>query len=391
MPRFRYMATGPDSRTDTGERDAASADELRAALEADDLRVETIEEIETAAELTDADLIAAEGPPADGFPAGLPLESGLRALSEEIPSVRMKRALQDLSDRLSRGETLDQIAAADVPDAPPALRGVIQAGVAAGQPAVVLEAWTEYGQRAREISRMIWWRLAYSVALIVVAFAILLFVLVYIIPQFSAIFKDFGVDLPEVTAFLIWLSSLLAEDWPLLLGGLAAVTIGIVVAAWKMQPATRHRMFAAIPLVGAARRNSSLAMLCQILAVLVERRVPFPTALHAAGAGSGDAAIEDACRSLADDLEDNRPLATAAKERGVPPRLAHAFRWASRPETFAEALRGLAAVYEGQARARAHLVPRIVQPLVMFGVAACLLFIITGLFMPFIKLMSDLS
>src|SRR5262245_15016682 len=42
--------------------------------------------------------------------AGLPLSSGLRALSEEVPSARLRRWLRNISDRLDRGQSLNAVA-----------------------------------------------------------------------------------------------------------------------------------------------------------------------------------------------------------------------------------------------------------------------------------------
>ena len=57
---------------------------------------------------SDAELLA--GQMANVTGAGLPLSAGLRALSEEVPSMRVRRWLRAISDRLERGQSLGAVA-----------------------------------------------------------------------------------------------------------------------------------------------------------------------------------------------------------------------------------------------------------------------------------------
>ncbi|MFQ5731920.1 MAG: type II secretion system F family protein [Planctomycetaceae bacterium] len=400
MPRFRYTSIDESGRPASGEREAVSGDELRAALESEGHRVDTVEVVEpvgveeptrSAVQLTDKDFASLGDSIASVTTAGLPLESGLRALSEEIPSRRMKGALRSISDRLSRGEPLGEIVAGDIPGAPPALREVIRAGLATEQPGVILEAWSEQTRRAGEVGRTIWGGLLYSLLLLSVLLLVVAFFLTVIIPQSMPIFEDFGTELPGLTKFIIRLSSLLTGYWAGVLTGVAVLVVVAVVVCASTGARFRHRIIAWVPLIGSARRNASLATFCHLLAVLVERRVPFPAALQAAGAGSRDGVIEAACRELAVDVQRGQAVTHAATDRRLPPQLAQVFRWSNHPETFPEALRGSAAVFEGQARAQARLVPKVLEPIMIFGVGFCLLLFVVAMFLPLIKLISDLT
>ncbi|MCH8830752.1 MAG: type II secretion system F family protein, partial [Planctomycetes bacterium] len=312
MPRFRYTSIDELGQPASGEREAESADELRALLESEGHRVESVEQVEpdvveepvrAAVQLTDNDFTALSESIASVTTAGLPLESGLRALSEEIPSRRMRVALRSISERLSRGEPLEQIISGDIPEAPQSLREVIRAGLATGQPGVVLEAWSEQTLRGGEVRRTIWGGLLYSFVLLSLLLLVAVFFLTFVIPQFETIFDDFDMDLPGITNFIILLSSLLRSYWIGILIGVATAVGVVVVVCVSTEARFLHRIIAGIPLIGSARRNLSLSTFCHLLALLVERRVPLPRALKAAGAGSRDGVIDAACRKLADDVE----------------------------------------------------------------------------------------
>ena len=388
MPRFRYKAIDSAGRPVGGEREAASLDALRDELAAtghslESLEIEPIAEPDNSADETRA--------PSGADSSDLPLESGLRALSEEIPSRGMRHALRNMSDRLASGESIEQIVEADISGAPPALHKVLRIGVQLKQPGVVLETWLEHARRGAEMRRSIVASLSYSAFLFGVLAMVLVFFLTNIIPEFVDIFSEFGVELPDLTAAIIGVSGVLRNYGLILLIGLVVTVSGGVAACLLTGPRWRQQLVSMIPLIGAARRNLCLSTLCQLLAVLVERRIPVSAALEAAGAGSGDPFLESACHELAADVEQGKPVQPAAEELRLPARLTHLFRWWGHPEIFPEALRGSAAVFEGQSRTQARVIPGVIQPLVMFGVGLSVLLCVASLLLPLLRLISDMT
>lgn len=399
MPRFHYTSMDESGQPASGDRVAQSTIALRALLESEGHRVESISlsdpggvspETASVVNLTKSELASLSESITSVTTAGLPLESGLRALSEEIPSRRMRSTLRAISDRLSRGEPLEQIVAGDIPGAPPALSEVIRAGLATGQPGIVLEAWSEHTRRANEVRRRILSGSIYSLVLMSMVLFVVFF-LMFVIPEFEAIYKGFDIELPRLTAFIINLSTALRDDWLILLIGVfifVGVIIGVCATTGRR---SRHQLLAGIPLVGPIRRNLSLSTFCRLLAVLVDRQVPLPSALRAAGAGSRDGVIDAACRELAVDVEHGQSVEIAAGQRQLPPRLAHLFRWSNQPETFSKALRGSATMFEELASARARFVPTVLEPLVILGVGIFVSTCVVSLFMPLISLINNLS
>jgi type II secretory pathway component PulF len=291
---------------------------------------------------------------------------------------------------LSRGEPLEQIVAGNIPGAPQPLRDVIRAGLATGQPGIVLEAWSAHTQRSREVRRTILSGLIYSLVLMSMGLLVVFF-LAFVIPEFESIYNGFDVELPGLTAFILQLSRLVRAYWIGMLIGVALLVGGIVGISSFTDRRIRDQVITAIPLIGPVRRNLSLSTFCRLLAVLVERQVPLSQALQAAGAGSRDGVIDAASRAMAADVERGESVAIAAGQRQLPPRLAHLFRWSNQPEAFGKALRGSATMFEELAHARARLVPTVLEPIVIFGVGFFISLCILSLFMPLIELINNLS
>ncbi len=63
--------------------------------------------------------------------AGLPMAPSLAALAEELPRGRLRRAMQELSDRLAAGMSLEEAIENQKGQIPPHLRGLVIAGARA--------------------------------------------------------------------------------------------------------------------------------------------------------------------------------------------------------------------------------------------------------------------
>ena len=70
---------------------------------------------------------------------GLPLESGLRALSEEVPSRRLSQTLRRMSDELAGGHPPEEVLSQSRRGLPNYLGGLVRAGVQSGQLGEFLE------------------------------------------------------------------------------------------------------------------------------------------------------------------------------------------------------------------------------------------------------------
>ena len=96
----------------------------------------------------------------------MPLEGGLRALADEIPSARLARVLRQLADRLTAGATLEAAIRALGSRLPADLRGLIVAGIRSGRLAVVLEEFAALIRRQQQLRRRATLAVAYPTLLL---------------------------------------------------------------------------------------------------------------------------------------------------------------------------------------------------------------------------------
>lgn len=453
MPRFRYTAVDTENREETGELNAASADDARRQLEQRGMTPRSVD-VAAAADSVERNaaighLGSVAGQIADITDSSLPLAAGLRALSDEMPSRRLRRGFRLMSRRLETGESLQSVLETQKRLIPSELHGVIDAGLKAGKLGAFLEQYLKHARDVRELNRQVWLGLVYPIVLLVAGAAVSIAVPRWIFPQIVPLFDAFGMELPAATVTLIALSDLLLLIHVEMVLGL--VLIGIVcwlVIKAAAGRARMRRMFCAIPLFGARSRYLSLSRFCHCLGLLIECGVPLPVALQMAGESTNDANVREGSALLAKKVEQGNPIDTSAamilpnSPRGLehrrgdegqngptsssesgdgtgrtrqengreptqssssasrapgerpphfPADLLHVFRWSDRQEAFPTALHAAGDLYAARACTQTGLIGVLIEPLVVIGVTLSVGWTVLATFMPLIKLLNDLS
>jgi general secretion pathway protein F len=323
--------------------------------------------------------------------AGLPLAPGLDALGDELPRGRLRRSIKHLAATLESGVALSDAIESQQGNIPAHLRGLVIAGTRSGRLSDVLSRFTQYTSISAELGRRLWINLAYPVLTAILTGLLFMLISVYMVRQFEAIFKDFGVSLPGVTVLVIRIAHAVnIISIPLLVLSVIGVVIwlsGLVV----LDPAKRRSLLGQIPLIGAVWRLTSLAEFCHLLALLIESRLPLSEALRLTGEGVQDSRLHRACEAMAREIDEGRTLFAAMEDRSVFPRgLPRLIRWGETRQTLAEVLHMAGSMFEARSRAHASFsgaALTVICVLFMFA----MIMLVPALFLPLITLISKLS
>ncbi len=340
---------------------------------------------------SDAEMLA--GQMANVTGAGLPLSAGLRALSEEVPSLRVRRWLRVISDRLERGQSLGAVALEAEGAWPRYFLAMLSAGQRTGKLPMMLNECVVHLRMTAEVRRELWVALAYPAVLISVAWLLLSFLATLILPQFRSIFLGFGTELPGITvAILAWSDVMGVIGWWSLPALAAVIWLAWIFSEPLGYERFRDALVSRVPLFGEARRTAALGEFCRLLSMLVKYQVGLPEAIRLAAGSVRDADLRDACCELSARVQGGESLSEAATQIGRFPReLLHLFRWADRGEDFAEGLLNASEVLSAQSRVHSHTLAIVCEPAVTVGIGISVGLTVIALFMPLVKLLNDLS
>lgn len=238
--------------------------------------------------------------------AGVPLDQGLLYLGRDLPGRLGKIALR-LGERLAAGEPLTHVLDEEH-GLPPAYRAIVAAGIRSGRLPVALEGLSTLVRRAAEMRRTIAVALIYPLLVLVLVYALFVFMLVGCFPAMLAAFRDF---LPDggATRVLAGMESAAPYCLPWLP---LAVMVPLAVwwfrsrRAWSLEGTTPsglrggHRGYRQS--VRSMLQAGRISIFAETLALLLQQDVPLDEAVVLAGDASADRGLRESCRHLAERL-----------------------------------------------------------------------------------------
>jgi len=235
--------------------------------------------------------------------AGLTIEECLNVLIEQTESAGARTLFAAVRARVLEGQSLSR-SLAEYPDSFPQIyRAMVEAGEQSGRLGDVLERLADYTENREALRDNVVIAFIYPVLVIVVAFAVVALLLVYVVPKVTRVFANLGQALPLVTRILIAISDFVRSSGVGWLAGL----VGAFIAAKLLlrDPARRHRWHGwllRVPLVGRLIRGVNAARFADTLGILTASGVPLLASLQSAAAVLTNlpmrAAVDEAVRRV---------------------------------------------------------------------------------------------
>jgi len=356
--------------------------------------------------------------------AGLPILRSLKVLAEMQKPGRLKNSLLDVCDEIEGGATLSE-AMSKSPKAFDRLYcNMIRAGEAGGALEIILRRLSEFMERSQSLKRKVKGALVYPAVVVSVAIGILTFIMLKIVPQFKKIFDDFGTDLPPMTQILIDISNWVANYWYLI----PAIPFGfnLIIKGIKLIPYGRFGwdLFCIkAPIFGQLVEKNIMSRAARTLGTLLASGVPILEALNITKETSGNMMFERLFQRVSDSIRDGNAIAKPMKEHSLPPfNIVAMLFWAilvpgigallylvryKKPvvddlvvnmvdvgEESGELdtmLYKVADTYDEEVAVLTESLMSLMEPLLIVFLGGAVGFIVIALFMPLIKLITDLS
>jgi general secretion pathway protein F len=332
MPQFRYRAVTPAGELIAGEIEAPSRKEVLR-------RIEYVGNITIEAEAARPGMLAFGGALFGAGPTSRDVTVFLRQLALLLDArLTLEAALQTLGNDAGKGlakfagALRESISAgntfADALERHPSIIdlayvAMVRAGEASGNLESILHAIVEDRTRRQLLVERIGSAVRYPCFLVGSAAVILVFFLVYVVPQFEPVFRDLGGRLNGGVTFVVAASTWLRGNLDLVLGICLAAVLGV----WLVlrQPRARTAMAAAIatvPGIAGVVRDRRAARLIGTLGLLVGNGVTLPTALKILRDIVTEPRHAEAVQRLHEQVRNGRRFADALAETDLLPPLA---------------------------------------------------------------------
>ena len=149
--------------------------------------------------------------------AGIPLADSVKILAKQTSKAKLKKSFSELVYQLLKGENLSDAMAMQGKIFPKLLINMIKTAEMTGDLPSILDDMSEYYTSMDQTKKQMKSAMIYPVVVLIIAFGVLIFMLTYLVPQFSTMFADNGAKMPALTLFILDVSNFVKTKWWIIL------------------------------------------------------------------------------------------------------------------------------------------------------------------------------
>jgi type II secretory pathway component PulF len=321
--------------------------------------------------------------------AGVPLSRALVILHKEASTPAAHEKWKEIHDLVVDGMPLADAMAKSPSVFPRVYVAMVEAGETGGFLDLVLGQIADFQAREKELRAKVMTALLYPSILIVLASAVLVFLLTFFIPKFQTLFAGYGASLPLLTRIIVGVSKVLRSYGLIVVLGLA---LGIYLV-WNWVKSERGRRawegtILRVPVVGKLVAQFAMARFCRMLGTLLTAGVPLINGLNVARKSIGNQILVDAVSNSIDRVKEGGALGaslTGCREL-FPGSVLEMISVSEESGRLDQELIRLASVTENDLDRQLKTAVALAEPLMLFFIAGFIGTIFIGMVLPIFTL-----
>jgi type IV pilus assembly protein PilC len=328
-PIFQWQGTNRQGRRLKGEQSGVSASTVKA-----DLRRQGITPIKV--KKKPKDLFAPRKPPikpvdiavfsrmvATMMSSGVPLMQSMQIIGEGHENASMQDMILSIKADVESGTSLTDSLAKFPHHFDDLYISLVNAGEQSGTLETLLNEIATYKEKTEALKAKVKKAMVYPASILVVAFVVTAILMIFVIPQFEALFTNFGADLPALTKFVITVSEVFQEKWWLIFGVIIAAVITLKEAK-KRSRKVQHfldRLLLKLPVIGAVIEKGAIARFARTFSTMFKAGVPMVEAMVSVAGATGNIVFIEATLIMKDDVATGPQLNVAKKSSELFPNM----------------------------------------------------------------------
>lgn len=320
--------------------------------------------------------------------AGVPLVASLDALVSQITNPLLKKTMAQIKESVNEGNSL----AYAISNRPRIFTNVyvnmVRAGEASGSLDVVLDRLADLGEHEQALRGRFKAALAYPVFMFFVGTLVLFFLITFVIPNITQIFRDMHQTLPIPTVVLINVSNFLKSFWWLIL--LATASGIVIIRQLKNTPRGRYvwdEVKLRIPILGPINNKMAVARFGRTLGSLLKSGVPLISALQIVRNIVDNVMIADVIDNTVDKIQAGKSLAsTLAQSRWFPPIVVQMISVGEQSGELEAMLSKIADTYERDVESQIMAMTSMLEPVMILVMSLIVAFIVVSILLPILEM-----
>lgn len=237
---YSYVVINSINKKEKGFFDAETEDEVRTFLEGQDYQVLEVKpksamdiDISGPPKLKAEDLSFTLTQLSTYIKSGIPLVDSVRILAKQAKKPAHKKIYGQVVYELLKGESFSMALANQGKVFPPLLINMVKTSEMTGDLPSILDDMAEYYTSMNQTRKQMKSAMTYPIVVLCIALVVLVFMLVYLVPQFASMFESNDAKLPGITLAVLGVSDFIQNYYLFLI-------IGVVVLVFSFRYLFKH-------------------------------------------------------------------------------------------------------------------------------------------------------
>jgi len=268
----------------------------------------------------------------------------------------------------------------------------VMAGEKSGSLVEVLERYIGYQKLSLAVRKKVMVSLLYPLLLIAAAIALIVFLVVFVVPNFAELYKSMSADLPVITQVLIAVGTT-ARSY-VLVGAAALVAAVLALRMWSRSEAAKEILEGLklrAPLFGDMWIKYQLAQFARVLSTLLTGGIPLVQGLQTAADSLGTALLRRSLDKAGKMVREGQSLSGALSTSGIFPALAiDMIEVGESTGALPAMLNSVAEFYEDDVNTKMTASLSLIEPVIMIFMGMFVAFVLVALYLPIFSLADNI-
>jgi len=322
--------------------------------------------------------------------AGLPLVQCLDILSSQQPNPSFKKVTSQIKVDVEAGSTFADALSKHPKIFDSLYVNLVAAGEVGGVLDTVLNRLAVYMEKNESLKNKVKGAMTYPIIVLCVAFGVVAILMIFVIPTFSDMFKQFGSALPGPTQFIVNLSSFFRKFWWAMIGFIVALIFGF---KWiRTQEKGRFytdKMMLRLPVFGPLIRKVAVAKFTRTLGTMISSGVPIMDGLEITSKTAGNMIIENAIRTVRTAISEGRTMSEPLEQTGLfPGMVVQMIAVGEATGAMDQMLGKIADFYDEEVDTAVEALTSALEPMLMVFLGGIIGFVVVAMYLPIFKMAS---
>jgi len=397
MPVYIWEGKAAKGTIQKGETNAPSEKILRQILKAQKINVSKVKQkpkdiFENVAFMQPGvktkDLIVFTRQFSTMIDAGLPLIQGLDILANQEENRTFKKVLMQVKLDVEGGSSLAEALKKHPKVFDNLYVNLVAAGEMGGILDTILQRLAAYIEKNARLVSKVKGAMIYPTTILVIAIAVIIVMLVFVIPVFAEMFTDFGGELPGLTQAVVNISDFLRNNWIVL----TVIFAGLFYAFKKWKSTDRgeylfDKYLLKAVVIGDLLRKVAVAKFTRTLGTLITSGVPILDGMDVVAKTAGNRVVEEAINNTKQSISEGKTIALPLEESGVfPPMVCQMVAVGESAGSLDSMLEKIADFYEEEVDTAVDALTALIEPVMMVFLGGTVGTMLIAMYLPIFKI-----